>query len=152
MMEKMKIVNVAIGLVILVLASISCAAVIGLSDSANAQDKVVSLALSDLKVQAEGNTKNAYPGYTGNAEILVLVTNKGASVGDLAENAFTLKTFLMPPGGGAIKKEQFKNCGNGAYTFKVVPTGGDTWSAGEYDIQVSVSSGGQAIASIEVWY
>jgi hypothetical protein len=110
----LKIVNVAIVLGILVSAAISSVAVMGLGDStddgiidsggliAKTQDKVVALAFANLNVQAEGNAANAYPGDTGNANILVLVTNKGAPVEDLKKDNFKLKTIFVPPGGGAV--------------------------------------------------
>jgi len=160
----MKIVNVAIVLGILVSAAISSVAVMGLGDStddgiidsggliAKTQDKVVALAFANLNVQAEGNAANAYPGDTGNANILVLVTNKGAPVEDLTKDNFKLKTIFVPPGGGAVKVTDFYNYGKGAYTFSVVPIEGVTWGAGEYDIQIRVTRGGQTIASIEVGY
>ena len=192
-MEEMKIVNVAIALGILVSAAISSAAVMGLVDSDNdgiidrqvseviakTPDKVVAVALADLKVQAEGNASNADPvpfvpskgsiipvykvqaegnaanadpGGTGNANILVLVTNKGAPVDDLTRDDFKLKTILSPPGGGAVRVKEFYNYDKGAYTFSVLPIKNTTWGAGEYDIQIRVRvfRGGQAIAAIEV--
>ncbi|HID19962.1 MAG TPA: hypothetical protein EYP28_03340 [Methanophagales archaeon] len=162
----MKIVNVAIALGILVLAAISSTAIIGLADSdsdgvvedqfsgmiAQIQNTVSAVDLADLKVQAEGNAANAYPGETGNANILVLVTNKGAPVDDLTEDNFKMRTILVPPGGGAVKVTDFYNYGKGAYTFGVLPIEGVTWGVGEYDIQVRVTRGGQAIASIELGY
>ena len=160
----MKIVNVAIVLGILVSAAISSVAVMGLGDStddgiinsgeviAKTQDNIVALALANLKVQAEGNVANAYPGDTGKANILVLVTKTGAPVDDLTQDNFKLKTILVPPGGGAVKVTDFYNYGKGAYTLSVVPIEGVTWGAGEYDIQIRVTRGGQAIASIEVGY
>jgi hypothetical protein len=161
----MKIVNVAIVLGILVSAAISSVAVMGLGDStddgtinsgeviAQTQDKVVALTtLANLKVQAEGNQGNAHPNGTGNANILVLVTNRGAPVDDLTQDNFKLKTYILPPYGGAVKVTGFANAGNGAYSLMVVPIEGATWIHGEYDIQIRVTRGGQAIASIEIGY
>jgi hypothetical protein len=164
----MKIVNVAIVLGILVSAAISSVAVMGLGDStddgtinsgeviAQTQDKVVALTtLANLKVQAEGNQGGAYPRdeNTGRASILVLVTNEeGAPVADLTEDNFKINTILIPPLGGGLKVTDFSNMAKGAYVFRVVPNEGTIWTKGEYDLQIRVTRGGQAIASIEIGY
>jgi len=170
----MKIASMVLMLTILVLATLSSAAVMQLSDSDN--DGVIEIhadrapAASEIKdlrevsreagywyelqVQAEGNEANADPGDTDNANILVLVTYKGKPVDMLTLEDFELKTILVPPGKGAVQVKEFHNYGNGAYVFEVIPIKGVTWGAGEYDIQISVSYNGiafgQTIASIEV--
>lgn len=168
----MKIASVVLVLTILVLATLSSAAVMQLADSDNngviesqADRAQAASGIQDLSevsrgagyellVQAEGNEANADPGDADNANILVLVTYKGTPVDMLTLGDFELKTILVPPGKGAVQVKEFHNYGNGAYTFQVIPIKGVTWGAGEYDIQLLVAyekiAFGQTIASIEV--
>lgn len=171
----MKTASVVLVLTILGLVTLSSAAVMQLADSDN--DGIIESPVSgivtgtqdlneiaqgagaaawyELLVQAEGHEASVDPGdFETTANILVLVTYMGAPVDMLTEDHFDLKTWFVAPGYGELRVESFRNYGNGAYRFEVVPTEGITWGAGEYVIQLSVSvpgiAGGQTIASIEV--
>ena len=110
-----------------------------------------------LTVEAQAVAGYAEPDNTSPADLLVLVTNPvtGAAVTKLNQSNFVVIQHFSNPGmscGFSNNVVTFNNVGTGAYHLQVQPKG-CAWAAGEYLLQVMVTSGarrGQAAATLSV--
>ena len=108
-------------------------------------------------VQAQAAAGSAAPGNSSPADILVLVTDRvtGSAITDLAKSRFAVINHFSHPGqtcGFSNNVVTFNNVGTGAYHLQVAPAS-CTWAAGDFLLQVIVSSGvrhGQAAAKLSV--
>jgi hypothetical protein len=137
-------------------------------------------ATNELLVQIQINTSNAGAGDSGatvdsSAIISVLVTQRGAPVGDLAPlgpigdqtSSISLPSgwilhdgFSVRPGGCGITVTEFINYGNGLYNIRIVPfvqNPNCAWLSGQYlyAVSINVTSGnvirqGSALAKLTI--
>ncbi len=110
-----------------------------------------------LNVEVQAAAGYAEPDNNAPADLLVLVTNPvtGAAVTNLKDLNFVVIQHFTRPGmscGFSNNVVAFNNVGTGAYHLQVAPKS-CMWAAGEYLLQVMVSSGarrGQAAATLSV--
>jgi len=110
-----------------------------------------------VTVQAQAVAGYAEPDNASPADLLVVVTDPvtGAAVTNLKQASFVVIQHFSRPGmscGFSNNVVAFNNVGTGAYHLQVAPKG-CTWAAGEFLLQVMVTSGarrGQAAATLSV--
>lgn len=95
-----------------------------------------------LTLSVQTSQGNAANGNTQPANILVLVSDRGAPVVDLTKDHFTLMEHFEVPGQMAPFSNNissFRNAGTGAYLLQTKPITGAAWRSGHHLAQLLVS-------------